>query len=334
MKATKHGGFSNHCSLELAKDEPSLKSGAGILAPQAKHCWAVNDPPAKDRGLRWNTAFDRVSDVKTRRAELFWRDGNESAFAARLRLDARRAWDYLPPTVPGPMADWQGEWILSVCKVQVVRLACSMRISGRVVSETSMECAVGDAARAVCRWMAINERHQGARVRGSVESVSWCALVRSLSADTLGGSCDGGQSFEDLPLSWVWQNESDSEMEQRIDDGCKRALRPFRLVAISAKWACGRGRRAALADKAKHAVALLIAGHSLDEAARASGFKDRGDGRGGRKPAGDALAQALRRLGVGVLGNLRASSSECHTVTRWALHDHPSRRGGNRYSKP
>ena len=66
-----------------------------------------------------------------------------------------------------------------------------------------------------------------------------------------------------------------------------------------------------LADKIGQAAALLLAGETLDAAAAAAGFRasaKRGGGGGGTS-AGDRLCQALRRVGVRVVGSQRVAAS-------------------------
>ena len=67
--------------------------------------------------------------------------------------------------------------------------------------------------------------------------------------------------------------------------------------------ACGAPRRrAALADKVKHAALLMLNGTSADEAAAAARFKASGArGRSGRTTAAQRLASSLRRAGLPVM---------------------------------
>jgi hypothetical protein len=76
----------------------------------------------------------------------------------------------------------------------------------------------------------------------------------------------------------------------------------------------GGAKRAAVIDKLHRAAVQLLHGVSVDEAARAAGFKpcNRARAAGGTTRAGDRLMQAARRLGLRVQFNLRqVESKEC-----------------------
>ncbi|MGA3268646.1 MAG: hypothetical protein ABSE16_17715, partial [Verrucomicrobiota bacterium] len=141
--------------------------------------------------------------------------------------------------------------------------------------------------------------------------VAWRAVVASISADTCGESVPLSSLSADWLAAIPMPSESRAERLARLQVERMAARRSGLLVRrIAAIKANGKGLRG-LADKIGQAAALLLAGETLDAAAAAAGFKasaKRG-GRGGGTSAGDRLCQALRRVGVRVVGSQRVAAS-------------------------
>ena len=129
-------------------------------------------------------------------------------------------------------------------------------------------------------------------------------MVQSINSDCYGSS-DAGQLAAADWSAWrqmvVVDGKRDLLAEWRIER-IKRSQSPAaRLAKVETmrdSLAAGRGRRAALADKVKHASLLLISGMESDKAAAAAGFKESASSRGhGKMRASDRLAAALTRAG-------------------------------------
>jgi hypothetical protein len=191
--------------------------------------------------------------------------------------------------------------------------------------DASIRDAIGAGAAALTAWRA-GEGHlpcpgeadgawqrDGAGVKHLLAAarVAWRAVVASISADTCGESVPLSSLSADWLAAIPMPSESRAERLARLQVERMAARRAGLLVRrIAAIKASGKGLRG-LADKIGHAAALLLAGEPLDAAAAAAGFKasaKRG-GRGGGTSAGDRLCQALRRVGVRVVGSQRVAAS-------------------------
>jgi len=216
----------------------------------------------------------------------------------------------------GLLGEVQGQSDLAICRALTRKLLASMRRDGKQPSSTTGDDSASAGAVALARWRQINERWPARRVRGSVVSVAWRAIVRESSRDLLGDAVPLGDGWQAddifgsaVPLPAFAGDASREDKAARLAFERARAARPGQLAArldtIAA--AGGRGRRAESVAKVGHACALLLGGMSIDAAAVAAGFKARGSGRSATR-AGDALGQAVRRLGFGFQFNLRAGA--------------------------
>ena len=126
--------------------------------------------------------------------------------------------------------------------------------------------------------------------------IAWRAVVESVARDTF------GETPAQAAFARAWVEWSSGARDWRGLTPEQRARR--RLASVESmrdKLASGRGRRAALADKVKHAALLMLNGTSADEAAAAAGFKaSDARGRSGRTTAAQRLASSLRRAGLPV----------------------------------
>jgi len=127
--------------------------------------------------------------------------------------------------------------------------------------------------------------------------IAWRAVVESVARDTF------GETPAQAAFARAWVEWSSGARDWRGLTPEQRARR--RLASVESmrdKLASGRGRRAALADKVKHAALLMLNGTSADEAAAAAGFKaSDARGRSGRTTAAQRLASSLRRAGLPVM---------------------------------
>jgi hypothetical protein len=190
--------------------------------------------------------------------------------------------------------------------------------------DASIRDAIGAGAAALTAWRA-GEGHlpcpgeadgawqrDGAGVKPLLAAarVAWRAVVESISADTCGESVPLSSLSADWLAAIPMPSESRAERLARLQVERMAARRSGLLVRrIAALKASGKGLRG-LADKIGQAAALLLAGETLDAAA-AAGFRasaKRGGGGGGTS-AGDRLCQALRRVGVRVVGSQRVAAS-------------------------
>jgi hypothetical protein len=117
-----------------------------------------------------------------------------------------------------------------------------------------------------------------------------------------------------VPLPAFVGDESRADKAARLRYGRARAQRVGKLAArLAALQAAAVGRRVASVAKVGHAAALMLGGLALDSAAVSAGYKASGIGRG-RRRAGDALSQAVRRLGFSFQFNLRQGAASLADV--------------------
>jgi hypothetical protein len=147
--------------------------------------------------------------------------------------------------------------------------------------------------------------------------IAWRAVVESVARDTF------GETPAQAAFARAWVEWSSGARDWRGLTPEQRARR--RLASVESmrdKLASGRGRRAALADKVKHAALLMLNGTSADEAAAAAGFKASGArGRSGRTTAAQRLASSLRRAGLPVMATRGAWAQDMDEF------EHARRRG-------
>ena len=223
----------------------------------------------------------------------------------------------------GLLGEVQAQRDLTLCAAMSRKLLASMRRDGKQPSNATGDDATGAGVLAVARWRAINGKFPARRVRGSVLAVAWRAVVRESSRDLLGDAVPLGEGAaadtlagSALPLPCFSGDDSRHDKAVRLVYERARAARPAqlsaRLDALAA--AGGRGSRALVVSKVGHAAALLLGGASIDSAATSAGFKSRGAGRSFNR-AGDALGQAVRRLGFGFRFNLRQGQAAAGLVS-------------------
>lgn len=179
--------------------------------------------------------------------------------------------------------------------------------------------ALGAGLLALAQWRA------GGAVEGhdvGASCVAWRAMVASVDADNWGDSPAGEAAKVELGewLKLVSVGAHPDEVRRewhlerlRVAHAVHRTGR--RLAAVESMrddLAAGRGRRAALADKVKHAAVLLLAGHSAANAAAAAGFKpSESKGRGGKVDAAARLAAALKRAGKSIVSRRAMWADDC-----------------------
>ena len=156
------------------------------------------------------------------------------------------------------------------------------------------------------------------KLASTAARVAWRAVVDSVARDTL------GETPAQAAMARDWVEWSSGARDRRGLTPAQRARR--RLASVESmrdKLASGRGRRAALADKVKHAALLMLNGTNADDAATAAGFKaSAGGGGSGRTSASVRLAAALRRAGLPVTAKRGAWAQEPDEFSA------ASRRGG------
>jgi hypothetical protein len=185
------------------------------------------------------------------------------------------------------------------------KLRARMLADGRQVPSDAFTEAMQAAAAAVVMWRqgvsTIRTEdggesvtlHEGA-IERHVARVAWRALVSFLSQDHIGNSIQlTGGAEDDWLCAQMLPGESRRERAARLWIERHARARQSLLVRRLSNVTAGRGRRAQAAQKAANALGLMLGGDSLDDAAQAAGFNPRG-----RHRAGDALLQALRRLGL------------------------------------
>jgi hypothetical protein len=192
----------------------------------------------------------------------------------------------------------QGQCDLERARACAAKLARSMRVSGRHVSEATIDDGTGAGVLAVLQWR--NGEDMPGADQGAA-GVCWRAVVASMSADGLGDTVPlfdmtaDGLAGSSLPLPG--QHEDRQDKATRLVYERTRAKRPAllarRIEHLKATRG-GRGKRAEAWDKLHRAAVGLLAGQCADEAASAAGFTG---GNGTHATPGDRLRQAARRLG-------------------------------------
>ena len=195
------------------------------------------------------------------------------------------------------LAACQAAQDIALGKRAAAKLAGRMRGDGKTVGEDNEREAAAAAVHALALWRAglalrrceVSGGDEVVTAEGDRETlaarVAWRACVAVLSDDTLG---------ESLSLSTaVLPGESREERAARLAIERHQHTRQARLVRRLDVIATGRGRRAQAVEKVRNALALVLAGDSLDDAATAAGFKA-----SGRTGAGSRLVRACQRLGI------------------------------------
>jgi hypothetical protein len=287
--ASKAGDRGKGCAYRVIK-------GKGAMQPAAVHVWASQSDPLP-------------------------------AFASEPRQGQRQGaclvqWatlDFLPVSVAlgspfaavGPLfREIQGQSDLGIAQRQAKGITATMRKRGAVPSNATEGDAIGDGALALCAWRVT----YGPRVLGeSVALVCWRAIIASIArADMLGESIEHWRADDSGADCWDRLSTSALPLPPLIGDGSRyeracrlrfERARATRLSRLSLRMGLRKlratGRQGESVDKVHRALVQLLYGASLDEAARAAGYKSRGQGRHVVR-AGDTLTAAARRLGYRV----------------------------------
>jgi len=151
--------------------------------------------------------------------------------------------------------------------------------------------------------------------------VAWRAMVTSIDSDVW-GQTDAGQAWarDWIELIMAGGAVTAAGILSQWRGERQRGKRLALVESMRDSLAAGRGRRAALADKVKHAAVLMIGGASADDAASAAGFKasSGGKGHGGKVRSSDRLSAALTRAGrpVKTLRTLGQNNDEFKAAAR------------------
>jgi hypothetical protein len=195
----------------------------------------------------------------------------------------------------GPLLlEAQGQMDIALARACVRRLVARMAADGRPVSDTTQADAVGAGCLALTEW-----RQRGDIGERLAARVAWRAVVDEVSADCLGDSVPVHTVEDD----WLWHNraqgdESRPERAARLLVERLAKTRHARLLRRLANLPPGRGKRKEAIERIGRAAVFLLQGERLDTAAAMAGFKARADGHGKTKNHGDALIQAVKRIGL------------------------------------
>ena len=188
----------------------------------------------------------------------------------------------------------QGQTDITLAGACVRKLVARMAADGRPVSDTTQADAVAAGCLALVQW-----RQHGEIGERLAARVAWRAVVDEVSADCLGDSVPVHTVADD----WLWANraqgdESRPERAARLKVERLARTRHARLLRRLANLPPGRGKRKEAVERVGRAAVFLLQGERLDTAAAMAGFKARADGHGKSKNHGDALIQAVKRIGL------------------------------------
>ena len=144
----------------------------------------------------------------------------------------------------------------------------------------------------------------GARVVDAVAVVAWRGVVDELSRDDIGRTVELSAVSGEWLAAAVHPDAAElvAGMETRDDKAARwlrergQAKRKAALPSQMENLKHGHARRVALVERIETAAGRLLAGDTVDNAARAVGFRD-GGGKS-KRSAGDALAAAARAVGL------------------------------------
>jgi hypothetical protein len=195
----------------------------------------------------------------------------------------------------GPLLlEAQGQLDIALARACVRKLVARMAADGRPVSDTTQADAIAAGCLALTQW-----RQRGDNGERLAARVAWRAIVDEISADCLGDSVPVHTVAED----WLWHNRAQGD-ESRLERAARFKVerlaktRHARLLRRLANLPPGRGKRKESIERVGRAAVFLLQGERLDTAAAMAGFKARGDGHGKTKNHGDALIQAVKRIGL------------------------------------
>lgn len=195
----------------------------------------------------------------------------------------------------GPLLlEAQGQTDIALARACVRKLVARMAADGRPVSDTTQADAISAACLALTEW-----RSKGDIGERLTARVAWRAVVDEVSADCLGDSIPLHAVADD----WLWFNRAQGD-ESRIERAARLVVerlaktRHARLLRRLANLPPGRGKRKEAIERVGRAAVFLLQGERLDTAAAMAGFKARSDGHGKSKNHGDALIQAVKRIGL------------------------------------
>lgn len=198
-------------------------------------------------------------------------------------------------TATGPLLlEAQGQMDMALARACVRRLVARMAADGRPVSDTTQQDAIAAGCLALTEW-----RQRGDMGERLAARVAWRAVVDEISADCLGDAIPVHTVADD----WLWHNRAQRD-ESRLERAARLRVellaktRQARLLRRMANLPPGRGKRKEAIERVGRAAVFLLQGERLDTAAAMAGFKARADGHGKTKNHGDALIQAVKRIGL------------------------------------
>ncbi len=212
----------------------------------------------------------------------------------------------------------QGQIDLAIATRCALKLQMRMLADGHAVGHDRLQDGIAAGAFALACWRSgvrlVRDGWdggdiitQGEVIPDTAARIAWRGTVTLLSGDNFGESIPlTGGAEDDWLCAQALPSESRTERAARLfierHAGQRQILLRRRLDTVTP----GRGRRAAAVDKVGNAAALILGGESLQAAALAVGFKDRG-----RSSATDAFLQAAKRLKLiapGFTARLRGKS--------------------------
>jgi len=243
-------------------------------------------------GARARAAFVSVSDALTAAGVTFTATSKlrapVEAMTVRQALASGEA-------AAGPLLlEAQGQCDIVLARACVRKLVARMAADGRPVSDTTQADAVAAACLALTQWRCKGDIGERLAAR-----VAWRAVVDEVSDDCLGDSIPVHTVADD----WLWFNRAQGD-ESRLERVARFKVerlaktRHARLLRRLANLPPGRGKRQEAIERVGRAAVFLLQGERLDTAAKMAGFKARADGHGSTKNHGDALIQAVKRIGL------------------------------------
>lgn len=195
----------------------------------------------------------------------------------------------------GPLLlEAQGQTDIALARACVRRLVARMAADGRPVSDTTQADAVAAGCLALTQWRQCGDIGERLAAR-----LAWRAVVDEVSDEWLGDSIPVHTVEDD----WLWHNRAQGD-ESRLERAARLKVerlaktRHARLLRRLANLPPGRGKRKEAIERVGRAAVFLLQGERLDTAAELAGFKARADGHGKAKNHGDALIQAVKRIGL------------------------------------
>ena len=226
------------------------------------------------------------------------------------------------------LRECQGQQDLALATSCAFKLARRMEGDGchfvhPLCDDATVRDAIGAGVTALAVWRAGKDnwpcggqadavwRQNGGRAKQQLAAVrvAWQGVVTSISADVWRHAVSLSSVSSDWLESLVMPGDATAEEAAEHIPASRSALLDGLIKALKAKG--GRGQRQSAVDKIGRALALLMAGESVNTAAEQAGFR-RSPGRGARgggAAAGDRFRHALRRVGICVPRRQRAVAS-------------------------